>query len=177
MLTNTGGTFILLWAVWRLYLTKIVMTTKHQLATQFSISHRRESYLDDSVELGVVVVAAPRQLREVPAGERCVLPVQLHHHLAHTRVHGHRGRLPVLIRDGHGSVSLYLVSEMSLLFSGCCFRRASLHKSYWTGLQGDYWAVRIQAPPTALIFSSALLEKKRALTMTGCLGSTPLPST
>merc|ERR1719291_1092135 len=66
---------------------------------------------------------------------------------------------------------------MRLLFSGCCFRRASLHKSYWTGLQGDYWAVRIQAPPTALIFSSALLEKKRALTMTGCLGSTPLPST
>ena len=66
---------------------------------------------------------------------------------------------------------------MSLLFSRCCFRRASLHKSYWTGLQGDYWAVRMQAPPTALIFSSALLEKKRALTMTGCLGSTPLPNT
>ena len=40
-----------------------------------------------------------------------------------------------------------------------------------------YFAVRTQAPPTALIFSSALLEKNLALTMTGCLGRTPLPST
>merc|ERR1719436_553932 len=41
----------------------------------------------------------------------------------------------------------------------------------------DYWAVRMQAPPTALIFSSALREKNRALTMTGCLGRAPLPRT
>merc|ERR1719239_914933 len=38
-------------------------------------------------------------------------------------------------------------------------------------------AVSTQAPPTALIFSSATREKKRALTITGCLGRTPLPST
>merc|ERR1719402_441117 len=40
-----------------------------------------------------------------------------------------------------------------------------------------YIAVRTQAPPTAFIFSSARRDKKRALTMTGCLGRTPLPST
>lgn len=33
----------------------------------------------------------------------------------------------------------------------------------------------MQAPPTALIFSSADLEKNLALTMTGCLGKRPLP--
>merc|ERR1719510_94144 len=40
-----------------------------------------------------------------------------------------------------------------------------------------YWAVRTQAPPTALIFSSALREKNLAFTMTGCLGNTPFPRT
>jgi len=38
-------------------------------------------------------------------------------------------------------------------------------------------AVRTQAPPTALILSSALLEKNLAFTMTGRLGSRPLPRT
>merc|ERR1719259_142865 len=41
----------------------------------------------------------------------------------------------------------------------------------------DYWAVSTQAPPTALIFSSACLEKNLAFTMTGCLGRAPFPST
>jgi hypothetical protein len=35
----------------------------------------------------------------------------------------------------------------------------------------------MQAPPTALIFSSAVLEKNLALTITGCFGNTPLPNT
>jgi hypothetical protein len=35
----------------------------------------------------------------------------------------------------------------------------------------------MQAPPTSLIFFSATFEKKRALTMTGCLGRFPLPKT
>merc|ERR1712107_894533 len=39
-----------------------------------------------------------------------------------------------------------------------------------------YWAVRTQAP-TALIFSSARLEKNLAFTITGCLGNTPFPKT
>jgi hypothetical protein len=34
-----------------------------------------------------------------------------------------------------------------------------------------------QAPPAALIFSSARLEKNFALTISGCVGSTPLPNT
>ncbi len=34
-----------------------------------------------------------------------------------------------------------------------------------------------QAPPAALIFSSARLEKNFALTISGCLGKTPLPNT
>ncbi len=37
------------------------------------------------------------------------------------------------------------------------------------------YATKTQAPPTALIFSSADLEKYLALTMTGCFGKTPLP--
>jgi len=35
----------------------------------------------------------------------------------------------------------------------------------------------MQAPPTSLIFFSASLEKKRAFTTIGCLGSCPLPVT
>lgn len=38
-------------------------------------------------------------------------------------------------------------------------------------------ATRMQAPPTSLIFSSALRLKNFALTITGCLGSRPFPST
>lgn len=34
-----------------------------------------------------------------------------------------------------------------------------------------------QAPPTSFIFFSASLEKNLALTIKGCLGRTPLPST
>ena len=39
------------------------------------------------------------------------------------------------------------------------------------------YATSTQAPPTALIFSSALRLKNLALTMTGCFGKTPLPRT
>merc|ERR1719456_2016382 len=46
-----------------------------------------------------------------------------------------------------------------------------------TGLISFYCAVRTQAPPTALIFCSAMREKNLAFTITGCLGRTPLPST
>ena len=35
----------------------------------------------------------------------------------------------------------------------------------------------MQQPPTALIFCSASLENSLALTISGCLGSSPLPST
>ena len=38
-------------------------------------------------------------------------------------------------------------------------------------------AVKMQAPPTFLIFSSAIREKNLALTITGCLGKAPLPKT
>ena len=38
-------------------------------------------------------------------------------------------------------------------------------------------ATNTQAPPAALIFSSAVLEKNFALTINGCLGRTPLPNT
>ena len=38
-------------------------------------------------------------------------------------------------------------------------------------------ATRTQAPPTLLIFSSALLLKNLAFTMTGCFGSFPFPRT
>ena len=38
-------------------------------------------------------------------------------------------------------------------------------------------ATRTQAPPTPLIFSSALLLKNFAFTMTGCFGSFPFPRT
>ena len=34
-----------------------------------------------------------------------------------------------------------------------------------------------QAPPAALIFSSARREKNFALTISGCFGKTPLPNT
>lgn len=39
------------------------------------------------------------------------------------------------------------------------------------------YATNTQAPPAALIFSSARREKNFALTINGCLGRTPLPST
>ena len=39
------------------------------------------------------------------------------------------------------------------------------------------YAVKMQAPPTFLIFSSAIREKNLALTITGCLGKAPLPKT
>lgn len=35
----------------------------------------------------------------------------------------------------------------------------------------------MQTPPAFLIFSSAILEKNLALTMTGCFGKIPLPNT
>jgi hypothetical protein len=35
----------------------------------------------------------------------------------------------------------------------------------------------MQTPPAFLIFSSAVLEKNLALTITGCFGITPLPKT
>jgi hypothetical protein len=38
------------------------------------------------------------------------------------------------------------------------------------------YALKTQAPPTALIFFSAFSEKYLALTMIGCLGRCPLPS-
>lgn len=41
----------------------------------------------------------------------------------------------------------------------------------------DRYAISTQAPPTALIFSSACRLKNLALTITGCLGSLPLPRT
>ena len=44
-------------------------------------------------------------------------------------------------------------------------------KKHWQ----EFYAISTQAPPTALIFSSALLLKNLALTITGCLGSLPLP--
>jgi hypothetical protein len=37
------------------------------------------------------------------------------------------------------------------------------------------YALKTQAPPTALILSSACLLKNLALTITGCLGNLPLP--
>lgn len=39
------------------------------------------------------------------------------------------------------------------------------------------YATRTHAPPTSLIFSSALRLKNLAFTITGCLGRRPLPST
>ena len=39
--------------------------------------------LDDPVELCAVVVASPRELGEVAAGVGSMLPVQLHHEVAH----------------------------------------------------------------------------------------------
>lgn len=38
------------------------------------------------------------------------------------------------------------------------------------------YALKMQAPPTDLILSSADLLKNLALTMTGCFGSRPLPN-
>jgi hypothetical protein len=38
-------------------------------------------------------------------------------------------------------------------------------------------ATNTQAPPAALIFSSARCEKNFALTISGCWGRTPLPNT
>ena len=40
-----------------------------------------------------------------------------------------------------------------------------------------FHAVSTQDPPTLFIFFSAPLEKNLAFTITGCLGSTPLPNT
>ena len=41
----------------------------------------------------------------------------------------------------------------------------------------DDHTVKTQAPPTALIFLSAILLKNLALTTTGCEGRNPFPST
>jgi len=55
-----------------------------------------------------------------------------------------------------------------------CFKHRSIFIAF---RPNNLYAVSIQAPPTFLIFSSAILLKNLAFTTTGCFGSEPFPST
>ena len=128
------------------------------------------------MELGVVVVAPSGQLGEVskktfshhqtsnfqrgfwpPACDGGMMPVEFHNHLPHRGLQGYKRWLPILVWDRHGRAVFYLFWKRLVIIPSLLVVLRTYVPPQWKGM--NYWAVRMQAPPTALIFSSATLLK------------------